>query len=68
MGATEKHTGTRVKWKMILVTVMKLLRSHTKDTAEVSDRKWPSVYVVLSSLFGQLLWPAYASPLLPIPS
>ena len=50
MGATEKHTGTRVKWKMILVTVMLLLRSHTRDTAEVSGR---SICVIVL-----LLWSA----------
>ena len=68
VGATEKHNGTLMKWKMILVIVMKLLRSHTRDTAEISDRKWPSVYVLLSSFFGQPLWPTYTSPLLPVPS
>ena len=55
MGATEKHTGTLVKWKMILVTIMKLLRSHTRDTAEVSGHKWPSVYICVIVL---LLWSA----------
>ena len=53
VGATEKHNGTLMKWKMILVTVMKLLRSHTRDAAEISDRKWPSVYVIVL-----LLWSA----------
>ena len=47
VGATEKHTGTLVKWKIILVTIMKLLRSHTRDTAEVSDRKWPSLQLYM---------------------
>ena len=37
VGVTEKRTRALVNWKMILVRIMKLLQSHTRDTAKVSQ-------------------------------